>query len=102
MVEKTIKTIKETEKVAEEILKNSEKTCTEILEKATAQAEELKQKTVAEAKNKAQAAMGTAAEDGDKSLSISSDRINVEIDELKKAASAKEDEAIRAVIAALV
>ena len=60
MVEETIKTIKETESEAEEILKAADVTCTSILEKAAASAE------------------------------------------LKKAAQAKEKEAIDSVIAELV
>ena len=43
MVEETIKTIKETESEAEEILKAADVTCTSILEKAAASANEIKE-----------------------------------------------------------
>ena len=77
MVEETIKTIKETESEAEEILKAADVTCTSILEKA-------------------------AADAGDISTREALARVDEEIAELKKAAQAKEKEAIDSVIAELV
>ena len=56
MVEETIKTIKETESEAEEILKAADVTCTSILEKAAASANEIKEQAEEKAKEKAKAA----------------------------------------------
>lgn len=42
MVEETIKTIKETENEADEIIRKADATCTEILEKAAREAKEIK------------------------------------------------------------
>ena len=43
MVEETIKTIKETENEADEIIRKADATCTEILEKAVREAKEIKE-----------------------------------------------------------
>ena len=43
MVEETIKTIKETENEADEIIRKADATCTEILEKAAREAKEIKE-----------------------------------------------------------
>lgn len=50
MVEETIKTIKETENEADEIIRKADATCTEILEKAVREAKEIKEQAVANAK----------------------------------------------------
>lgn len=60
MVEETIKTIKETESEAEEILKAADVTCTSILEKATVSANEIKEQAEEKAKEKAKAALSAA------------------------------------------
>ena len=46
MVEETIKTIKETENEADEIIRKADATCTEILEKAAREAKEIKEQAV--------------------------------------------------------
>ena len=53
MVEETIKTIKETENEADEIIRKADATCTEILEKAAREAKEIKEQAVANAKKQA-------------------------------------------------
>ena len=55
MVEETIKTIKETENEADEIIRKADATCTEILEKAVREAKEIKEQAVANAKKQAEA-----------------------------------------------
>ena len=54
MVEETIKTIKETENEADEIIRKADATCTEILEKAAREAKEIKEQAVANAKKQAE------------------------------------------------
>lgn len=102
MVEETIKTIKETESEAEEILKAADVTCTSILEKAAVSANEIKEQAEEKAKEKAKAALSAAKDAGDIFTREALARVDEEIAELKKAAQAKEKEAIDSVIAELV
>ena len=102
MVEETIKTIKETESEAEEILKAADVPCTSILEKAAASANEIKEQSVEKAKEKSKAARSAAKDARDISTREALARVDEEIAELKKAAQAKEKEAIDSVIAELV
>lgn len=102
MVEETIKTIKETENEAEEILREADVTCTSILEKAAASAREIKEQAQEQAKEKAQAAIEAAKAAGEISAREALTRVDGEIADLKKAAQAKEREAIDSVIADLV
>ena len=64
MVEETIKTIKETENEADEIIRKADATCTEILEKAAREAKEIKEQAVANAKKQAEADLLQAKEEG--------------------------------------
>ena len=57
MVEETIKTIKETENEAEEIVRKADAECTGILEEASAKAKEIKEQAEADAKAKAEASL---------------------------------------------
>lgn len=102
MVEETIKTIKETEKEAEELIKNAAATCTEILERAAAEAKELKQKAEMDAKAKADADMKAAVETGEKSAADALKSVEAEITSLKDAVRSKEDEAVVSIISELV
>lgn len=102
MVEETIKTIKETENEAEEIIKKADATCTTLLEEAEASAKEMKEKAETQAKEKAQAALNAAKEAGEHSMQEALGQVEGEIADLKKAAETKEAEAIAAVIAGLV
>ncbi len=102
MVEETIRTIKETENEAEEIIKKADAACTEILEKAKAEAAETVGKAEAEAKAKAAADLEAAKEAGRKSEQKAMDGVEQEIALLKKDALSKESEVVSAVIAELV
>ena len=84
MVEETIKTIKETENEADEIIRKADATCTEILEKAAKEAKEIKEQTVANAKKQA------------------SEKTEQETEALKALAQGKEEGAVSAVIKALL
>ena len=84
MVEETIKTIKETESEAEEILKAADVTCTSILEKATVSANEIKEQAEEKSKEKAKAALSAAKDAGDISTREALARVDEEIAELKK------------------
>ena len=102
MVEETIKTIRETEKEAEELIKNAAAECTEILEGAAADARELKQKAETDAKAKADADMKAAVEMGESSARDALRDVDAEIASLKEAVKAKEDAAVASVISELV
>ena len=84
MVEETIKAIKETENEADEIIRKADATCTEILEKAAREAKEIKEQAVANAKKQA------------------SEKTEQETEALKALAQGKEEEALTAVIKALL
>ncbi len=102
MVEETIRTIKETENDAEEMIKKADATCTTILEDAERSAKEMKEKAETQAKEKALSVLDTAKEAGKASVQKVLAQVEDEIAALKKAAGAKEAEAIQAVIADLV
>ena len=102
MVEETIRTIKETENEAEEIIKKADAAYTEILEKAKADAAEMVGRAEAEAKAKAAADLEAAKEAGRKSEQEAMDSVEKEIATLRKDALAKESEVVSAVIAELV
>ena len=90
MVEETIRTIKETENEAEEIIKKADAAYTEILEKAKADAAEMVDKAGAEAKAKAAADLEAAKEAGRKSEQEAMNGVEKEIEALKQGALAKE------------
>lgn len=102
MVEETIKTIKETEAKAEEIIKNAEAKSAEILEKAAKDAKQLKSQAVTEANTKADADMKAAIEIGERDASEALADVEAEIQKLREAAKSKEDETIASVIADLI
>ena len=97
MVEETIRTIKETENEAEDIIKKADAAYTEILEKARAEAAEMVSKAEAEAKAQAAAELDAAKEAGRKS-----EQEAMEIASLRKDALSKESDVVSAVIAELV
>lgn len=102
MVEETIKTIKETENAAEEIVRKAEATCTDILEKASAEAGNIKERAEAEAKESAATNLDAAKEMGKKSEQEALAEVEKEIASLKAAALSKESEAVSAIIAELI
>ncbi len=102
MVEETIKDIKEVEKEADQVGADAQETCGKILDDANAQAKEIKANAEAEAKEKAQEAMKAAQEAGNASMQSSLDDVEQEIAAMKEAAKDKEDQAVSAVIDALI
>ncbi len=102
MVEETIKTIKETECEAENVLKEADVKCAAILEDAGKKADSLKYLAEADAKKKAQEALELEKKAGEKSIQDALAGVESEISVLKEAARAKESEVISAVIAELV
>ena len=102
MVEETIKTIKETENEAEELVKSADAECTGILERASAAAVELKAQAEAQAKEKAKTDLDAAKEIGERDVEKAMDDVAKEIASLREAARQKEGDAISAVIARLV
>ena len=102
MVEETIRTIKETENEAEDIVKKADAAYTEILEKARAEAAEMVSKAEAEAKAKAAADLDAAKEAGRKSEQEAMDSVEKEIASLRNDALSKESDVVSAVIAELV
>ena len=100
MVEETIKTIKETENEADEIIADA--TCTEILEKAVREAKEIKEQAVANAKKQAEADLLQAKEEGEVLKKQASEKTEQETEALKALAQGKEEEAVSAVIKALL
>lgn len=102
MVEETIRTIKETENEAEEIIKKADAAYTEILEKAKADAAKMVSKAEAGAKAEAAADLETAKEAGNQSEQEAMEGVKKEIEALRQGALAKESEVVAAVIAELV
>ena len=86
MVEETIKTIKETENEAEEIVRKADAECTGILEEASAKAKEIKEQAEADAKAKAEASLKAAKEIGEKSTMEALADVEKEIASLREAA----------------
>ena len=97
MVEETIKTIKETENEADEIIRKAE-----ILEKAAREAKEIKEQAVANAKKRAEADLLQAKEEGEVLKKQASEKTEQETEALKALAQGKEEEAVSAVIKALL
>lgn len=102
MVEETIKTIKETEREAEELLKSAGEKCAAILEEAEAQAKNLKEEAKAQAQAAAKAALDMEKKIGEDSIQDALAKVDSEIEVLKQGAKAKEGDVITAVIAELV
>lgn len=102
MVEETIKTIKETENKADEIMRKADTTCTEILENAADEAKKIKEQAVAKAKNQAEADFLKVKEEGEKQKSEASKMTGQDTEALKALAETKEEEAVAVVIEALL
>lgn len=102
MVEETIKTIKETENKADEIIRKADTTCTEILENAAKEAKKIKEQAVAEAKQKAEADFLKVREDGENQKAEASKITGQDMEALKALAETKEEEAVAVVMEALL
>ncbi|MFR3392566.1 MAG: hypothetical protein ACLTT1_19870 [[Clostridium] scindens] len=93
MVEETIKTIKETENEAEEIVRKADAECTGILEEASAKAKEIKEHAEADAKAKAEASLDVQQRNcGQKTTMEALAEVETQIASLREAALAKEDD----------
>ncbi len=102
MVEETIKTIKETENEADEIIRKADATCTEILEKAAREAKEIKRAGCSKCKQTGRS-RSFAGERRRRSLKKqASEKTEQETEALKALAQGKEEEAVSAVIKALL
>ena len=77
-------------------------TCTEILEKAAREAKEIKEQAVANAKKQAEADLLQAKEEGEVLKKQASEKTEQETEALKALAQGKEEEAVSAVIKALL
>ena len=102
MVEETIKTIKETENEADEIIRKADATCTEILEKAAREAKEIKEQAVVNAKKQAETELLQVKEEGENLKKKACEKTEQETEALKALAQGKEEEAVSAVIKALL
>lgn len=102
MVEETIRSIKETEAQAEQIVKNAQEQCSRILDEAAKEAGQWKEEQIQQAKQKARQALEEAKTEGDQALDASKQFIAGEIQSLKEAALQKEEEAVGLVISGLV
>ena len=91
MVEETIRSIKETEAQAEQIVKDAQEQCSRILDEAAKEAGQWKEEQIQQAMQKARQA-----------LDASKQFIAGEIQSLKEAALQKEEEAVGLVISGLV
>ena len=102
MVEETIKAIKETENEADEIIRKADATCTEILEKAAKEAKEIKEQAVVNAKKQAETELLQVKEEGENLKKKACEKTEQETEALKALAQGKEEEAVSAVIKALL
>ena len=102
MVEETIKAIKETENEADEIIRKADATCTEILEKAAREAKEIKEQAVANAKKQAETELFQVKEEGETLKKKACEKTEQETEALKALAQGKEEEAVSAVMKALL
>lgn len=102
MVEETIRTIKETENEADEIVRKADATCTEILEKAAKEAEAIKEETVTKAKNLAEADLLKTKEEGETKKAEALRMMKQDTEALKALAKTQEEEAIAVVMKSLL
>ncbi len=101
MVEETIKTIKETENEADEIIRKADATCTEILEKAR-EGKRDKRAGCSKCKETGRSRSLQAKEEGEVLKKQASEKTEQETEALKALAQGKEEEAVSAVIKALL
>lgn len=102
MVVDTIKTIKGTEKEADLLIEEADKKCKAVLERATEEAARLKEAAVAEGRNQAEFAMQEAKVQGNEMLEHELKIMNEQAEWLNHLVTAKEDEAIQAIIEGLI
>ncbi len=101
MVEETIRSIRETENQADEIVRTAEERSLAILEEAKKQAEQTAAELTGRAKAEALASAERAKEEGGRAEEASAEEIEKDIRALKDLALVREKEAVNLVISLL-
>lgn len=101
MVQETIAAVQETEIKAERLLEAAEQESVQILEKAREEAKTLQEQKESQAKADAAAAMQKVRLEGEERLKREEEAVKVEIQELKKKASGREDGAVELILSYL-
>lgn len=102
LVKDTIQAIKETEQKAEEIITNAKKEGEQLIEQARQEALDMEGKMTGDAEKAARAAGSAARDEADEKLRDALKEAEEEIRQLKASAQSREQEAVAAVIQALV
>lgn len=102
MITETIKEIKETELQAEEIIKNANAKCVEMAGNASEEAKQLKYDAYKKAMVKAKAEMEQTIQQGQADIEKALTDVGIQVNVLKQSSGTKIDEAVKAVIEALV
>lgn len=101
MVEETIRTIRETEKKADEIVKEAQEQAVIILENAKKEAEKLSGKMLEKVRFEADQVLLEAKRSGEQREAEAARKTDSEIKSLKGSAAEREDEAVDLVISLL-
>lgn len=101
MVQETIKTVKETEMKAGQLVKEAEMQCTAIIDKAKEEAKTFKEQKVKTENELARTAMDSAKKEAEQFMGTSGAEIDKEAEALKESASSKEAQAVELVISQL-
>ena len=101
MVEETIRTIRETEKQAQEIVENACKESGRIRKEAEERSGQIREEIIRNAREEAETVMEQAHVSGDESVRGAEAVIRSDTDRLKTSAKEKEKEAVEMVISML-
>lgn len=101
MVEETIRTIRETEKQAREIVENARKESGRIRKEAEERSGQIREEIIRNAREEAETVMEQARVSGDESVRGAEAVIRSDTDRLKTSAKEKEKEAVEMVISML-
>ena len=101
MVEETIRTIRETEKQAREIVENARKESGRIRKEAEERSGQIREEIIRNAREEAETVMEQAHVSGDESVRETEAVIRNDTDRLKTSAKEKEKEAVETVISML-
>ncbi|MFV0363399.1 MAG: hypothetical protein ACK5LL_10000 [Suipraeoptans sp.] len=102
MVVDTIQTIKDTEKDADLLIAEADKKCEALLEKAKKESSEIREEAITKGHKQALSAIEKAQKEGDLKLENELSQTENDAKGLKQTVTAKEDEAIEAIIAGLI
>ena len=102
MVEETIRTIRETERQAQEIVGNAQRESERIRKEAEERSGQIREEIIRNAREEAAAVMEQAHVSGDESARGAEAVIRSDTDRLKTSAKEKEKEAVEMVISMLV